>query len=78
MVEKIDWSNVKFNDLVDLDADRSYTAFETSRTEVKVAANRSVESETAVEQEAAVSTQKIESSTLSKLWALVRAYGGLR
>ena len=77
-LEKIDWSNVKFNDLVDLESDASSVEFETSRTEARVFANRSGQSDTAVEQDEVVATQKNESSTLSKLWALVRAYGGLR
>jgi len=77
-IEKIDWSNVKFNNLVDLDAEIANTGFETSRTEANVSVNRSGESNTSVQQDEAVSTLKNESSTLSKLWALVRAYGGLR
>ncbi|MCY2983384.1 MAG: hypothetical protein NTY15_07060 [Planctomycetota bacterium] len=77
-IEKIDWSNVKFSDLIELDADSSATEFSTSRTEVNVAVNQSGASETAVEQGEVSSAQSTESSTLSKLWALVRAYGGLR
>ena len=77
-VEKIDWSNVKFNDLVELDSENSSSAFESSRSDAKVAANRSGLSDSAVDQESSVATQTTESSTLSKLWALVRAYGGLR
>jgi hypothetical protein len=64
--------------LVELDSASSSTVFETSQTDAKVGVNRSGESDTAVEQEEVVATQKNESSTLSKLWALVRAYGGLR
>ena len=77
-IEKIDWSKVTFNDLVELNADSSYTAFDTNRTDAKVSFNRSGESNTAVDQENGVAAQGTESSTLSKLWALVRAYGGLR
>jgi hypothetical protein len=77
-IKKIDWSKVAFNDLVELNADSSYTAFDTNRTDAKVSFNRSGESNTAVDQENGVATQGTESSTLSKLWALVRAYGGLR
>ena len=77
-VEKVDWSNVKFSDLVELDSDSSSTTFEASQADVKVGVNRSGESDTAVEQSEVGSAQKTESSTLSKLWALVRAYGGLR
>ena len=64
-LEKIDWSNVKFNDLVDLESDASSVEFETSRTEARVFANRSGQSDTAVEQDEVVATQKNESSTLS-------------
>jgi choice-of-anchor C domain-containing protein len=77
-IEKIDWSKVAFNDLVELNAESSNTVFETNRTDAKVSLNRSGESNTAVDQETGVTTQGAESSTLSKLWALVRAYGGLR
>ena len=77
-IEKIDWSKVAFNDLVELNADSSYTAFDTNRTDAKVSINRSGESNTAVDQATGVAPQGTESSTLSKLWALVRAYGGLR
>ena len=77
-VEKIDWSNVKFNDLVELDPENSSTVFESSRSDANVAANRSGLSDAGVDQETSVATQTTESSTLSKLWALVRAYGGLR
>jgi hypothetical protein len=77
-IEKVDWSKVAFNDLVELNAESTNTVFETTRTDANVSLNRSGESNTAVDQETDVSTQGTESSTLSKLWALVRAYGGLR
>jgi Ca2+-binding RTX toxin-like protein len=77
-VEKIDWSKVDFNDLVDSDSKDSNTVFDTSRTEANVSQSRSGLSENGVEVENVASTLQQESSTLSKLWALVRAYGGLR
>ncbi|MFN9416920.1 MAG: Ig-like domain-containing protein [Pirellula sp.] len=77
-VEKIDWSKVDFNDLVDSDSKDSSTVFDTSRTEANVSQSRSGLSENGVEVENVASTIQQESSTLSKLWALVRAYGGLR
>ena len=77
-VEKIDWSKVDFNDLVDSDSKDSNTVFDTSRTEANVSQSQSGLSKNGVELENVASALQQESSTLSKLWALVRAYGGLR
>jgi len=77
-VEKIDWSKVDFNDLVDSDSNDSNTVFDTSRTEANVSQSQSGLSKNGVELENVASALQQESSTLSKLWALVRAYGGLR
>ena len=77
-LEKIDWSTFIFDELVDIDSDVSMVEFERSRSDANISSNQSSLSDTAVQQEEIVATLKNESSTLSKLWALVRAYGGLR
>jgi hypothetical protein len=77
-LEKIDWSTVKFNDLVDVEAEDSFREFASSSAGTSTSSNRSTSSDTQTKDDVSVATQAVESSTLSKLWALVRAYGGLR
>jgi len=77
-LEKVDWSKVRFEELVDVEAsDRSIDSAKSGEN-LNIAFGRSSPSETAVQQAEVVLSPSIESSTLSKLWALVRAYGGLR
>lgn len=77
-LEKIDWSTVKFNDLVDIEAENSFNEFASSSVGTSSSSGRSSVSDTATLENPATEVQGVESTTLSKLWALVRAYGGLR
>ncbi|MFO1065109.1 MAG: DUF642 domain-containing protein [Pirellulales bacterium] len=75
---KLDWSNVNFADLVEVDAsDRTIvgavTEYQYSVDEV----NKQV-SLTAEEQTATALQSSQESTFMSRLWGLMRAYGGLR
>ncbi len=77
-VEKIDWSNVDFRELGAMDSDDSNIVFESNRNDAATSRSQAELFDSNVTLQNDVSAATTESSTLSKLWALVRAYGGLR
>jgi Ca2+-binding RTX toxin-like protein len=75
---RYDWSNVKFSDLVEVDADNEEFQGVASERQSAVRVGGQDTQEMRAEESGAATSIAEESTVLSQLWRLLRAYGGLR
>jgi hypothetical protein len=75
---RYDWTNVKFSELVEIDANNGeILSVPTEELSMVYTAERETENMAVDEGDALASTSD-ESTLMSRLWGLMRAYGGLR
>ena len=77
--DQIDWNDIEFADLVESNfGRRSLTGEDVSDSAAIDASVLATEAERLIKEQTTTLTEQDETSTLSRLWSLVRAYGGVR